>query len=192
MFAETTVDRGHVKHGQDDSAYVRFHKFNEKGVAKDFIEIMFPGDARTIVHRAVKEDDMHRWPKQWQAYQAGEEFKAEGFPLEQWPEIDDGMVRDLNHKRIYTVEQLSAVTDQNLVNLGLGARELVAKAKAFADVRKDSAAVSKYAAQAEQALAENALLREQLSELSKRLQSIEEAKDDTDAPRRGRPRKEAV
>lgn len=184
MFAETTVERGHVKHGNDDSAYVRFYKRSEKGVAKDFVEIMFPGDARTVVDRQVKEDDTHRWPKQWAAYQAGEEFKADGFPLEQWPEVDEGIVRDLNHKRIYTVEQLSAVTDQNLANIGLGARELVAKAKAFVEVRKDSAAVSKYAAQAEQALAENVLLRDELKVLAAKLQALQDAGEEKTRGRR--------
>lgn len=190
MFAETTVERGgHVKHGTDDSAYVRFHKYNEKGVAKDFVEIMFPGDSRTVVHRQVKEDDKNRFPKQWSAYQAGEEFKADGFPLEQWDQVDEGMVRDLNHKRIYTVEQLAAVTDQNLSNIGLGARELVAKAKAFSEVRKDSAAVAKYAAEAEQIKAAYALLEGQYKQLAERLQALE-GDDGEEAPKRGRPRKE--
>ena len=187
MFAETTVQGGHVKHGSDDSAYVRFYKRSEKGVSKDFVEIMFPGDNKTIVNRQVREDDKMRWPKHWMAYQAGEEFKAEGFPLEQWPEVDEGMVRELNHLRIYTVEQLAAVTDQNLSNIGLGARELIAKAKAFADVRKDSEAVSKYAAQAEQALAESELLRNENKALAARLQALEErleAQDET--PRKTR------
>lgn len=189
MFADTTVERGHVKHGTDSAAYVRFHKRNEKGVAKDFVEIMFPGDNKTVVNRQVKDEDKIRWPGQWQAYEAGEAFKIDGFPLEQWPELsaDEGLIRDLNSKRIYTVEQLAAVSDQNLGNIGLGARALVAKAQAFVEVRKDSAAVSKYAAQAEQALAENALLREQLAAVNARLQAIEDAGDEK--PKRGRPAK---
>jgi len=178
-FADPTVQRdGHVKHGTDDSAYVRFYKRNEKGVAKDFVEIMFPGDNRTIVDRQVKEDDKYRWPKHWAAYEAGEEFKADGFPLEQWREVDEGMVREFNHKRIYTVEQLAAVTDQNLANLGLGARELVAKAKAFIAINKDAEAAQKYAAQYEEVKAENVLLKTQLSDLAARLQAMEDAKEE--------------
>lgn len=193
MFAETTVERGgHVKHGNDDSAYVRFYKRNEKGVPKDFVEIMFPGDARTVVDRHVKDDDKMRWPKQWAAYESGEAFKADGFPLEQWPELsaDEGVIRDLNHKRIYTVEQLANVSDQNLANIGLGARALVAKAKAFVEVRKDSAAVTKYAEQYEQVKAENLLLKDQLATMAARLQALEDSKEaDEDKPRRGRPPK---
>lgn len=192
MFAETTVERGgHVKHGNDDSAYVRFYKRSEKNVQKDFVEIIFAGDMRTIIDRQVKEDDKQRWPRQWQAYEAGEAFKVDGFPLEQWPEVDTAVVRDLNSKRIFTVDQLASVTDQNLSNIGLGARELVAKAKAFVQVRKDSSAVSKYAEQYELIKAENDLLKSQMSGLMSRLQAIEDAKgDDADKPRRGRPPKE--
>lgn len=175
MFAETTVERGgHVKHGNDSSAYVRFYKRNEKGVSKDFVEIMFPGDTKTIVNRQIKDDDKNRWPQHWEAYQRGEEFKADGFPLEQWTEIDEGMVRELNHKRIYTVDQLADVTDQNMANIGLGARELVAKAKAFTEVRKNTDASMKYAAQFEQMDAENKLLREENKTLAARMQALED------------------
>lgn len=190
MFAEATVERGgHVKHGQDDNAYVRFYKRMEKDKSKDFVEIIFPGDSRTIVDRQVKEDDKHRWGRQWQAYQAGEECKAEGFPLEQWPRIsaDQGAIRDLNYKHIYTVEQLASVTDQNLPNIGLGARELVAAAKAFIEVKKDTDAVERYAAQYEQIKGENQLLRDEIASLANRLQAMEDAED---KPKRGRPAKE--
>jgi transglutaminase-like putative cysteine protease len=190
MFAETTVERGHVTHGNDGSAYVRFYKRHEKGVSKDFVEIMFPGDTKTIVNRQVKDDDKMRWTQQWRAYEAGEAFKAEGCPLEQWPAVaqDEGLIRDLNHKHIYTVEQLAAVSDQNLANIGIGARELVAKANAFLDVRKDTQAAEKYAQLAEQSQAENKLLREQVADLAKRLQEVEDAKED----KRKRSAKEAA
>ena len=71
-FAETTVNRGHVTHGNDESAYVRFYKRNEKGVTKDFVEIIFPGDTKTVTNRQLKEEDKFRWPKHWEAYQRGQ------------------------------------------------------------------------------------------------------------------------
>lgn len=201
MFAETTVERGgHVKHGTDDAAWVRYYKRSEKGVSKDFIEIRFPGDNKTVVNRQVKEDDKHRWPKQWDAYQRGEEFKSEGYPLEQWPEVDEGQVREFNYKNIYTVEQLALMTDSNLQSLGPGGRELQAKAKAFVDVIKKTADASKYAAQYEAVKADNDRLAEENRLLSGRLQALEDmmsslkpsgpqGMQDIDAPRRGRPSK---
>ena len=178
MFSEPTVNNGHVSHGSDASAYVRFYKYSDKGKESDFIEIIFPGDSRTEMRRKVQDQDKVRWPQHGAAYEAGEQSKAAGYPLEQWGSVDEAVIRDLNHKRIYTVEQLASVSDAHLPNLGLGARELVAKAKAFVDVMKDTDAVSKYAAQFETMKAENDLLREQNSSLATRLQSLEDRMND--------------
>lgn len=175
MLADPTVRNGHVSHGSDASAYVRFYKYNEKGKQQDFVEIIFPGDARTEMRRKVQETDMVRWPGQWQAYQNGEQSKANGVPLEQWAGVDEGMVRDLNHKHIYTVEQLASVADGNLGNLGLGARALVDKAKAFLEVKKDTDAVAKYAAQYNEISEENKMLQEQNRQLAARLQALEDS-----------------
>ncbi|SEO77637.1 hypothetical protein [Nitrosovibrio sp. Nv6] len=177
MFAEPTVRNGHVSHGSDASAYVRFYKYSDKGKESDFVEIIFPGDARTEMRRKVQETDKVRWPNHWAAYAAGEQSKATGYPLEQWREVDEAVIRDLNHKHIYTVEQLASVSDAHLSNLGLGARELVAKAKASVDVMKDTEAVSKYAAQFETIKGENELLQQQNRDLAARLQALEERLD---------------
>lgn len=178
MFAEPTVHNGHVSHGSDASAYVRFYRYSDKGKESDFVEIIFPGDTRTEMRRKVQDSDKVRWPNHWKAYQDGEQSKATGFPLEQWPQVDQAMIRELNHKHIYTVEQLASVSDTNLANIGLGARELVAKAKAFVDVMKDTDAATKYAAQFEQVKAENDLLQEQNRDLASRLQALEDRLSD--------------
>lgn len=178
MFAEPTVKNGHVSHGSDASAYVRFYKYSDKGVESDFVEIIFPGDSRTEMRREVKDSDKVRWPAAWASYEAGEQSKATGYPLEQWRGVDEAMIRELNHKRIYTVEQLASVSDSNLANIGMGARELVAKAKAFIEVMKDTEAATRYAAQFEQMKSENDLLQEQNRELASRLQALEDRLSD--------------
>ena len=185
-FAQTTVEGGHVKHGNDSSAYVRFHKKSEKGVSKDFVEIMFPGDTKTIVNRQVKEEDKMRWPQYWDAYERGESFKAQGFPLEQWHSMDEGLIRMLNLKHVYTVEQLAQVTDQNGPGLGMGWRELVSKAKAFVEVREKTSDAMKYAEQYQAIAAENKLLQDENKSLAARLQLLEdrlEIKDKSETKR---------
>jgi hypothetical protein len=178
MFAEPTVHNGHVSHGSDASAYVRFYRYSDKGKESDFVEIIFPGDTRTEMRRKVQDSDKVRWPNHWKSYQDGEQSKATGFPLEQWPQVDQAMIRELNHKHIYTVEQLASVSDTNLANIGLGARELVAKAKAFIDVMKDTDAAARYAGQFEQMKAENDLLQEKNREMASRLQALEDRLSD--------------
>lgn len=158
----------------DSAAYVRFYKYVSESGEHDFVEIIFPGDSRTEMRRRVQESDKVRWPGHWRAYQDGEQSKASGHPLEQWASVDQAVVRDLNHKHIYTVEQLASVIDSNLSNLGLGARELVAKAKAFVDVSKDAAEAQKYAAKYEEVKAANDFLAKQNQDLSDRLRTLED------------------
>lgn len=167
-------DTQQVASNADASAYVRFYKYMSEHGEQDFVEIIFPGDSRTEMRRKVQESDKVRWPGHWRAYQDGEQSKAEGRPLEQWAAIDAAVVRELNHKHIYTVEQLAAVADSNLSNIGLGARDLVAKAKAFIDVSKETEQAEKYAAKYEEIKAVNEFLSKQNKDLSDRLKALEE------------------
>lgn len=177
MLNDPTVRNGHVSHGSDASAYVRFYKYNDKGQENDFVEIIFPGDTRSEMRREVNDTDKMRWPQAYEAYKNGEVSKASGFPLDQWPQVDEGMIRELNHKRIYTVDQLASVSDANLPTIGLGAQALVAKAKAFLELRKDAGAIERYAEQFESMKAENKLLQDQNQSLAARLQALEDSQE---------------
>ena len=178
MLAETTVQGGHVSHGNDRGSYVRFYKYVERGQLSesimDFVEIITPGDTKSEMRRQVQDSDKVRWPEAWAAYQAGEQSKITGYPLEQWPGVDEGMIRDWNHKRIYTVEQLAGLSDSSIESLGFGTRTYVAKAKAFLDVMAKTGDATKYAAQFESIKAENELLQEENRKLASRLQALED------------------
>lgn len=176
MISEPMINRnGHVSYGQDEDCFVRFHKHPYRGEMKDYVEIIFPG-ARDTTDRPVKESDKQRFTRQWEAYQKGEVFKQEGFPLENWQEMDAGMVREYNHNHIYTVEQLANMNEGNLSNLGLGARTFQTKAKAFIEAHKDTKAAVKFAALNEELKKQNKLLQESIKELKERLDSLETKK----------------
>lgn len=164
--AQPMVNRnGHVSYGNDENAVVRFHKHFYKNKQSDYIEIMFAGDNKSVTDRPIKESDKQRFPRQWEAYQRGEEFKQEGYPLESWSEVDAGIVREYNLRQIYTVEQLANLNEANLDNLGLGARTLHTKAKAFVEVNKKTANAVKYAALNEQLTKQIEDLRKEVLEL---------------------------
>lgn len=174
--SEPMVNRnGHVSYGQDEDCFARFHKHPYKNTMCDFIEIIFPG-ARDTTDRPVKESDKQRFARQWEAYQKGEEYKAEGYPLERWQEMDVGLVREYNHARIYTVEQLANMNEGNLANLGLGARTLHTKAKAFIEAHKDTEAAVKYAAQNEELKKQIETLVASNKEMKSRLDALETRK----------------
>jgi len=171
MFSEPMVNRkGHVSYGEDENLFVTFFKHPRKGVLTDYIEIIFPADTRSITRRPVKEQDKGRFSKHWEAYQKGETYKQEGFPLEQWQAMDEGMVREYNHHRIYTVEQLANLNETSLENLGLGARTLHTKAKAFVKANSNSKIAEKLAAQNEE-------LKKQLADLTVVVKDLKEQVD---------------
>ncbi len=172
MFSGATVTDTGVSHGGDASAHVRFYKYFDRGEECDFVEIIHPGDSRSAMRRRAQETDKHRWPGHWAAYERGEHFKASGYPLENWPALDPGLVRMLNSKHIYTVEQVAAVHDGNLAALGMGGRTLVDKAKAFMESRKDSDVVSKLVEQNEALKDERKLLQERMDAMSAQLQAL--------------------
>lgn len=66
-----------------------------------------------------------KYSAQIQAYKAATgEFLQQGMPLSQWAQISIGTVETLRAVGIHTVEQLSRVSDGNLMNLGTGGRTL--------------------------------------------------------------------
>ena len=136
MLSEPTVNErtGHVSYGKDENSFVRFYKYLDKGKLKDFIEIIAPGDTRSEMRREVQELDKKRWPNAYHEYITGEASKEGGYPLNQWAEMDEALIRLYNYQRIYTVEQLAEVADVNLDNLGPGARALRTKAITFVGI----------------------------------------------------------
>ena len=84
-----------------------------------------------------------------------------------------GMVREYNHKRVYTVEQFANMAESNLDNLGLGARTLHTKAKAFLAAHKDTKVAEKYAAQNEELKKQMEILAKSNKDMKDRLDSLE-------------------
>ena len=115
-------------------------------VEKDFVRIMIPGSQNTIIE--VPADDTHkrRFPLQWAKYQAGEKnSEMTGWKLEEWPAINSAQVKTLKYMGIFTVEQLSGISDTGAQAVGQGGMELRTRAKAAVGAAKDGAAVEKQA-----------------------------------------------
>jgi hypothetical protein len=158
----------HVQHGTDAGLYVQFYmeslKDEEASVAagrpifvdKEFIKIIPVGDRNTEICRPVKRDydggtppDEERWPNQYRAFKNQQIQPHEGTPLEQWAPLTKSQVLTLKAINIHTVEQLAAVSDTNLHNVGMGARALRDNAISFLQQAKDGSEVIKQAAQIE-------------------------------------------
>lgn len=140
------------------------------------IRKLVPGDATNIIERVAKDFDKQAYPKQWAAFEANATAAPIGMPLEQWPQITRGQVKELKHFNVHSVEQLSELSDSNCSRLGMGVRELRAKALTWLNASRANAAAVKQDA-------ENAQLRTLVAEMQAQINAMAEAPN----ARRGRP-----
>jgi len=189
----------HVQHGTDAGLYVQFYMESvkdeeaslEKGrpiyLDKEYVKIIPVGDKNTVVCRPVDLNgnrnvppDNVRWPAQYAAFKNQQTQAVEGTPLEQWPPLTKSQVMMMKAVNVHTVEQLCEVSDQNLGNLGMGARDLRDKAIAYIE----SAQKGALPMAAQQKISD---LEKQVQALKNQLNGFEEHK-----PKRGRKKKESV
>ena len=97
----------------------------------EYIRIVTPGDTRSEVVRAATEQHKREYAPQYAAFKAGVELAPQGSPLEHWPPMSPALIANLKALGVHTVEQLSEVSDGNLMNLGHGGRGLRDRAKAW-------------------------------------------------------------
>ncbi len=107
-----------------------------------------------------------------------------GTPLLTWERILKSR-RDQLAPRFPTVEDLAAVPDSSLGDIGMDGRVLRDMARGDIKAKTDLSPVVKELADANETIRRQA---EQLATLTSRLDALEASED---APRRGRPRKEA-
>jgi hypothetical protein len=140
---------------------------------KDYVRIISPGNDKEIVHRAVKEEDKERWPREWAAYQNREEVPIEGMILSEWAQITKAQALTLEGMHIRTVEQLAEVNDQSISNMGMGFRELKNKAQEFVKYRSGEAKLQSYAQQLRRAKEREDQLEKSLDDLQKQVAGLE-------------------
>lgn len=129
---------------------------------REYVEILIAGDKSTVHCPPVNDEHRHRWPEQYRAFKAELETPLEGTPIEQWPAMSASQVAELKALHILTVEALAELPDNGVKNLGMGGRELVAKAKAYLDSAGSTALVQKQAEEIEK-------LKRDIERLSKQI-----------------------
>lgn len=104
----------------------------------------------------------------------GDGGKLQGTPIEKWEEITMERAAALKAINVLTVESLVELPDTALHQVGMDARKLQAKAKAYIDARKGDQEAMKIA---EQAIAEKEELKKELEtknlELTERINMLE-------------------
>lgn len=133
---------GMVEFGNDAKLFVEFSSRSvldpvasqdaQRPVHKqvDYVRIRQPGERDEIV-RPSHIGDQRRFPRHWQAFQEGRQALPEGTPLSILFPNNPEVVENLKYDKIFVVEQLAALNDTQIGNIGLGGRQFVDKAKAF-------------------------------------------------------------
>lgn len=175
-----------VNYGNDAGLHVEFRWVAKHMKAKSesegrpvfervaYCKIVLPGRLN-IVDRPVTEIDKHRFSAIWQRFLAGAERPQEGTPLEEWPALMVEQVASLKAAGIHSIEQLANVPENAFHSIGMGARELQTKAKAFIENAKSSAHAQKLAAENENLRSEIEILKAQMREISEKISSAEPA-----------------
>lgn len=190
---------GMVEFGDDSKLFVTFRTVSvidqiasrEAGrpihVPVDYVRIQQPGE-RDCTDRPATQLDAQRFRRQWQMYQDGRSQDPTGTLLSVLFPNNPEIVDNLKYFKISTVEQLAALNDTQIQNVGIGGRafhEAAVKYLAAADKGKDYHALAK---SVEQMQRDRAADQQKIAALEAALAEHE----DDDAPRkRGRPRKDA-
>lgn len=157
-------------------------------VARDveMVRIIIPGDKHTIAERRVKPSDKIRFQKQYEAFRKQEEFVPDGTPLETWPLLSRAQVEDLKSMNVFSVENLAELSDEQLSNVGIGARTLRKHAQAFLETAKAGVLPARMVEENERLTRQVETMSSQLVDLTKRLEVLlakqNEKIEDVDVP----------
>lgn len=138
-----------------------------------FTRIFMPGDRTNIIDRPTRDSDQLRWPGQWMRFQKGQEQRADGMPISEWPIVTRGQAEELKHLGFSTVEQIAEANDN--INF-MGIQTLKAKARAFLEVSKGSTApIEKLTKQVEELIALNKVQAEAIELLKAQKKTKQES-----------------
>lgn len=141
-------------------------------VEVEFVEIIAPGNPYNKPVHKVTDDDRQMWPAEYDAFRKGMEISADGTPLEQWPLLKRAMVMQLKHLGFNTVEQVAAMSDLAIQQVGMGGRNLKENAIAFLDVDEAAKLNTQLTAERDRKDAQIAALSHQVEQLSLLVQSM--------------------
>lgn len=150
------------------------------------IERTFSDQTREVMpdlppfRRSYKYDEMKEQVEKFKLDQ--HQHDMGGTPLKVWPRIDRGLQATLYAANIFTVEQLASISDQNMLFIGLGARELREQAKAWLEQAAGSADTSKLVGQVESLKTENTRLEADLARQNGIIQEMRSRLDKLEGP----------
>jgi hypothetical protein len=155
-----------------DGNLIEVHKvkFGKKGAEKFEREDEIPKLKKI-------EPDVYAWFEPlYKGWLENNKITREGLPLESWPAITKGQIRACHDIGLHVVEDIATATDTIRQKLGMGATDLIAKAKAFLANQQNSATANKVT-ELEKAVE---MLTKELEEERAARKAKRKSKEDTD------------
>lgn len=113
---DTARAKFHVVAKQDEVASAEAKRPVFRDV--EYVEIRVPGDKYNIIDRPARDVDRKRFGAAYAAFKRGQSDQMTGTPLAEWPQATRSMVEEMKYHGVHTVEQLAALTDGNVQNIG--------------------------------------------------------------------------
>lgn len=134
-----------------------------------------------VRNQRLPEQWFERWEQMYEKWKLGQELPLDGEPIKGWNVISPAQQANLIEIGILTVERLAAANDEGKRRIGMGAHELVMKAKAWLDQMKDKGPLTQKIAMVEGENAairsENETLKKRNAELAERLEMLQRGLD---------------
>ncbi len=181
-----TLDYDHTLHQTDEGDkklhavfYMHFLQNPTKSQAEGrpifddvvFVKIFVPGDRTNIIDRPERPDDKFRFATQYARFKAGQDQRATGTPIEEWPIVTRGMAEELKFAGFSTVEQIAGASDTATQKM-MGFQDLKSKAKAYLEVAKgNSAPIEDLTAKLNEVLAQNKIMQETIATLNAKVEA---------------------
>jgi hypothetical protein len=157
----------------------------------DFVRIEVPGNQTSIIETFVNNGHKARFPTQWAMYLNekadgnNNPDNVQGTILRDWPILSTAQATELKHFKFYTVEQVAAASDQQIMAIGMTAGmsplALRDKAIAFLENAKDSSFAQRQSEELKLREQEIADLKEQMTRLAKMVEAKAKSDEKTEA-----------
>ena len=133
----------------------------------EFIEIRQIGARDALFEGPVTENHKRRFKSRYDAWKSTRQNPRTGLPLTEWPLITKAKVKELEAAGVYTVEELSNVSDSLLPRIGLFASQVRQKARDWLEQGKSGAVLGTLRT-------ENENLKTELEHYKQRISYLEE------------------
>ena len=134
------------------------------------VKLHFAGNPHSVPVMEVTDDIKAQFPQHYAAFKRTGEMAIVGTPLKEWASLSVSRIAELNAQNIWTVENLASLDDAGLQRIGMGGRELVAKAKAYIESAQGNSPIEALAS-------ENIRLSEQVELQGRQIAELKGALD---------------